>query len=94
MLTVCAVCEKYYSRIRPMNHKFDLRDHMVRYALVNSLRATAHHFSCSRNTVAKWVHRWKAEGMSGLQKRSRAPKSYERIDEPFNQILNSCIKKR
>ncbi len=64
----------YYTMIRSGNHKFDLRIHMVRYAMQHSIKATARALSCSRNTVRKWMHRFEEEGPKGLVDRSRSPK--------------------
>jgi transposase len=57
------------------NHKFDLRIHLVRYALDHGLHTATRQYQCSRNTVRKWVRRYQAEGLPGLEDRSRAPKS-------------------
>ena len=64
----------YYTMIRSGNHKFDLRIHMVRYAMQHGIKAVARALSCSRNTVRKWLYRFEEEGPKGLVDRSRAPK--------------------
>jgi len=65
---------EYFSMVRSKDHVFDLRVHLVRYALEHGLRAAAEAFQCTRNTVRKWTRRYGAEGLAGLAERSRAPK--------------------
>ena len=65
----------YFTMVRSKKPVFDLRIHMVRFALEQSIRAAAGQFLCSRNTVRKWVRRYQSEGLIGLEDRSRAPKS-------------------
>jgi transposase len=60
---------------RSTNHRFDLRLHLVREALAKGIRAAAALFQCSRNTVRKWLRRFEADGIAGLQEQSRAPKT-------------------
>jgi transposase len=61
--------------IRSRNYIYDLRLSMIRYAAKHGIRQTARAFQCSRNTVRKWVRRFKAEGLRGLRDHSRAPHS-------------------
>ena len=85
----------YYAMIRSKNHKFDLRIHLVRYALEYGIRQTERHFQCSRNTVRKWLRRYEAEGLKGLEDRSRAPHriphktSQEEEDQVIRQRLRT-----
>ena len=65
----------YYSMIRSKSHKFDMRVHLVRFAMEKGIRAAQRTFSCSRNTVRKWLRRFEAEGPVGLKEKSRAPGS-------------------
>lgn len=65
----------YYNMIRSRNYIYDLRLSMIRYAAKHGIRQTARAFQCSRNTVRKWVRRFKAEGLRGLRDHSRAPHS-------------------
>ena len=65
----------YYNMVRSKNHIFDLRLRMVQHADKHGIRATARAFKCSRNTVRKWVRRYREEGRRGLMDRSRAPHS-------------------
>ena len=68
------MCPPYQDMANSKNHKFDLRIHLVRFALDHSLHAAATQYQCSRNTVRKWVRRYLTEGLPGLQDRSRAPR--------------------
>lgn len=54
--------------------KFALRLELVRYAERHGIRESARVFRCSRNTVRLWLRRYEAEGLGGLEERSRAPK--------------------
>ena len=65
----------YFTMIRSKNHVFDLRLHLVRHCYEHGIRAAARHFGCSRNTVRLWKRRYEAQGIGGLQDRSRAPRS-------------------
>jgi len=65
----------YYNMIRSKDHIFDLRLRMIQYAQKYGIRATARDFKCARNTVRKWVRRFKAERLRGLRDKSRAPHS-------------------
>ncbi len=69
------MCPPYQDMINSKNHKFDLRIHLVRFALDHSLHAAARQYQCSRNTVRKWLRRYQSEGLPGLEDKSRAPKS-------------------
>jgi transposase len=53
---------EYYTMIRSKEHKFDLRVHLVRYAMEEGIRAAQRAFRCSRNTVRTWLRRFYAEG--------------------------------
>ena len=53
--------------------RFQHRLRLVRHAQDYGLRATARAFRCERNTVRKWVRRYEAEGVRGLEEKSRAP---------------------
>lgn len=66
----------YFAMIRSKNQRFDLRYHLVQEALKNGIRATARAFRCSVNTVTKWRDRYEAEGLKGLEERSRAPQTH------------------
>jgi len=68
------LCPPYYEMIRSPNPNFDLRYRLVRAAVEHGIREAARAFACSRNTVRKWLRRFKQAGKPGLQERSRAPK--------------------
>lgn len=59
--------------IRSSDPKFALRYDLVTYALANGIRAATRCFDCSRNTVRKWLRRFKADHNQGLFTKSRAP---------------------
>lgn len=54
-------------------YRFALRRQMVLDANEHGIRATARRWSCSRNTVRRWIRRHAFEGISGLKERSHAP---------------------
>ena len=54
--------------------KFQLRLRLVRYAQNKGIREAARAFGCSRNTVRLWLRRYEADGIKGLQEKSKAPK--------------------
>jgi transposase len=60
---------------RSQNHRYDLRLHLVRHALEHGIRDAVRTFQTSRATVRKWLRRYQAEGLPGLQEQSRAPKT-------------------
>lgn len=66
---------KYYTMTRSKNHLFDLRLHLVRYAIEHGIRKACAALGCSRNTVRLWLRRFRAEGPPGLINRRRAPKT-------------------
>ena len=64
----------YFTMIRSHDHSFDLRLHLVRAALQSGVRAAARQLGTSRNTVRKWLRRFRQSGPDGLRELSRAPK--------------------
>jgi len=60
--------------IRSKNQTFDLRVHIVQYALKEGIRAAQRAFQTSRNTVRKWLRRFEKDGLPGLKEQSRAPR--------------------
>ena len=77
----------YYNMVRSKDHIYDLRLGMVRYAARHGIRQTAIHFQCSRNTVRKWVRRFKAHGLRGLRGHSRAPHSCPHKTSPQDEKI-------
>jgi len=54
---------------------YDYRRKMVEYYFSgHSYRETAREFGTSKNTVMKWVNRYKESGLEGLKDKKRAPK--------------------
>ena len=63
----------YYAMIRSKNTAFDLRRDLVRFALQHGCKSAARFYKCSRNTVRKWLRRYRNTAISGLSELSRAP---------------------
>jgi transposase len=63
----------YYAVIRTDDPKFALRHNLVIYALHHGIKAAARHFRCARNSVRKWLRRYRQDHLQGLHARSRAP---------------------
>jgi transposase len=53
--------------------RFQHRLRLVRHAQAYGIRATVRAFRCERNTVRKWLRQYEAEGVKGLEEKSRAP---------------------
>lgn len=53
--------------------RFQFRLRMVRHAQEHGIRDAARVYGCERNTVRDWLRRYEAEGVKGLEERSRAP---------------------
>jgi transposase len=53
--------------------RFQYRLRLVRHAQAHGIRETVRAFRCERNTVRTWLRRYEAEGVGGLEERSRAP---------------------
>lgn len=51
---------------------------LVHYANQFGIKACCRHFSCSKNTVKRWVRRYAVYGKKGLKNASRAPKKTNR----------------
>jgi transposase len=61
--------------VNSKNHKYDLRLHMVRFAIKHGIHAAVREYGCSRNTVRKWLRQFEDDGLEGLKEQSRAPHS-------------------
>jgi transposase len=61
--------------VNSKNHKYDMRLHLVRFALKEGIRAASREYRCSRNTVRLWLRRYESGGLEGLKEKSRAPHS-------------------
>ena len=68
---------RYFEVVKGMSMKnrFDLRLRMVKMAEERGIKETARLYNTTRNTVRKWLYRYRKEGLNGLKERSRAPKS-------------------
>ena len=55
--------------------RYILRQKVVSHAREHGIRAAMRAFGCSRNTVRKWVRRYKPNKPSSLQEHSRRPKT-------------------
>ena len=64
---------------------------MTTYHETGSIRETARRWHTSRQVVRKWVRRYEAEGLSGLEDRSRRPHSSPRQTPPEieDQVLEA-----
>ena len=63
----------YFDVIRKMPNAFDYRLRLVTHARQHGIKATARAFSTTVPTVRKWLRRFQAQGLKGLQEHSRAP---------------------
>ena len=63
----------YFDVIRAMHNRFDYRLRLVQTARQRGIKATARIFQTTLPTVRKWLRRYQAQGLNGLQELSRAP---------------------
>lgn len=65
----------YYTMIKSKDKGFvfGLRLQMVRDALESGIKPTARVYEVSKNTVRKWLRRYRERGTSGIVEESRAP---------------------
>ena len=68
----------YFDVIRNMPNAFDYRLRLVTHARQHGIRAAARAFSTTLPTVRKWLRRYQAQGLKGLQEHSRAPRHQPR----------------
>ena len=64
----------YFQVIREKPNPFNIRVNMIDFTLKYGIKTAAREFSCSRNTVRKWLRRYKEKGLPGLNNLSRRPK--------------------
>ena len=64
---------RYYSVMRISKEKKFFRYQMVLSVEKVGIKETARRFHTTRNTVRKWARRWRAEGYTSLEDRSRRP---------------------
>src|SRR5579872_5796078 len=65
----------YFHVIRPMKNAFNYRLRLVTYARQHGIKKATRDFATTVPTVRKWVQRYQAQGLKGLQELSRAPHS-------------------
>lgn len=65
----------YFNVVRQMKNAFDYRLRLVTHARQHGIKAAARSFRTTVPTVRKWVRRYEAQGLKGLQEVSRAPHS-------------------
>ena len=65
----------YFDVIREMKNAFNYRLQLVTYARQHGIKAAARAFQTTVPTVRKWLRRYQAQKLDGLQGLSRAPHS-------------------
>lgn len=65
----------YFDVVRQMKNAFNYRLRLVTHARQHGIKVTARAFRTTIPTVRKWLRRWEAQGLKGLQGLSRAPHS-------------------
>jgi len=65
---------RYYTMVKnkDKNFVFGIRLQVVRDALEKGIKPTARFYKMSKNTVKKWVKRYKEHGTKGIKEKSRA----------------------
>src|SRR3990172_1980146 len=66
---------RYFDLSRDMRNPFNLRLSLASYARQHGIKAAARLFQTTVPTVRKWLRRYQAAGLQGLQALSRAPHS-------------------
>src|SRR3989304_4825648 len=66
---------KYYTLMKNKDKEFvfGIRLQMVRDALEKGIKPVALFYGASKNTVKKWLNRYKEKGTAGIEELSRAP---------------------
>jgi len=65
----------YFEVVRQMPKAFNYRLRLVTHARQHGIKAAARAFRTTVPTVRKWLRRYQAQGLKGLQELSRAPHS-------------------
>jgi len=74
---------------------YNFRREMVEYYLGgHSYRNTAEHFNVNKNTVFKWVKRYREHGLEGLKDRKRAPRVVWNKKGKEVEDLVVCLRKQ
>lgn len=63
----------YFDLIREMKNPFNHRRRLVDFARQQGIKAAAREFRSTVPTVRKWLRRYQAQGLKGLEELSRAP---------------------
>jgi len=66
---------RYFDLIRQMKNPYNFRLSLVDYARQHGIKAAARTFQTTVRTVRKWLRRYQAQGLKGLEELSRAPRS-------------------
>ena len=65
----------YFEVVRQMKKAFSYRLRLVTHARQHGIKAAARAFRTTVATVRKWLRRYEAQGLKGLQELTRAPHS-------------------
>ena len=84
----------YYWIMLRMSNKFDYRLKMVEWALKSGISSASREFETTRETVRKWVGRFKQNRLEGLQELSRAPKHIPHKMKEENECKLRDIRQR
>ena len=78
---------KYYEIMINSKDKKTLRFQMVYHALQVGIKAASLDYKCSINTVRKWLRRYEALGISGLEEESRRPHKCNSLSEADKALI-------
>ena len=65
----------YFDVVREMKNAFNYRLRLVMDARQHGIKAAARTYRTTVPSVRKWLRRYQAQGLKGLQELSRAPRS-------------------
>jgi transposase len=65
----------HFEVVRQMSNAFNYRLRLATHARQHGIKAAARAFRTTVPTVRKWLRRYEAQGLKGLQQLSRAPHS-------------------
>ena len=87
------MCPKlYYTLLCSEDAKQAMRKQIVEYAQKHGIRAATRTFGCSRNTVRKWLRRYKTSG--SIEEQSRRPKhSPSKLDPELEEQIVEARKR-
>ena len=89
-------CNIYHNNELNIDYMIEFRLEIVRYALANSILGAAKEYKTSRNTIKRWIHRYKCKGKKGLIDKSKRPKnSPNKLNqEDINKITDLVKEKK